>query len=352
MGLQETLASIGARLVPESVRDAAWLRPRYPLVGVEIGDDAVVAVRLVRSGSAFRLAGHGRKALPPGSFSASLMAPDAPASADGPAVAAAIADALRLAGAEGAGRISIAVPDTAVRVFVTDIADLPPRRAQAEEMIRFRIRRAVPFRPEESRLSWDVLGRDAEGRMQVLVAIAPETVLRPLETALRARGLRCGLVDLASLDVYHALRLDGRLGPLQGAGANGEAPVDTAVLNATPAFFSLMILRGGQLIFYRSKNYHVQSGYQGEESLRVVGRELRSSLGYYEERLLGQGLSRVLLRVSGVPLEGVLDLVRDAGCAAVEPARLERIVPELAQLPPETALEVLPAVGLALRRQA
>ncbi len=344
----DKVLAFGAGLVPASVKRARFLRPNYPLVGIELREDAVVVARLARKANGFRLAGYGRKSLPAGAFSASVMQPEL---ADPAALAHAVTEALKLAGAEGATRVSLAVPDTAARVFLADLAELPARRAQADEMIRFRIRKSIPFRPEESRLSWDVLGRTPDGRTMVLVAVTPERALRPVEAALHAAGLRCGLVDLATFDVYNALRLEPGLLD-RGAVVAGAEPRDIALLNATPGYFSVMILRDGDLLFYRSKNYHVQGGFQGEESLRVVGRELRSTLGYYEEHLDGKGIEALLTRVTGVDAEGLTAVIRETGIETVHSIGVTNVLPELQHVAPELAVELLPAIGLALRRVA
>lgn len=227
MNFTDKLTAAAARLVPEKLARATWLRPRYPLVAVEVREDALVAVRLQRRGGGRHLAGAGARPLPDGAFSAGVgeagvRNPDA--------LAATMAEVLRLAGADSAGRISVALPDTAARVFMVDLQDLPATRGEADELIRFRIRKSVPFRPEESRVAWDILGRGEDGRVEVLVAVAPEAAVGPLEAVLRDMGLRCGLIDLTSLGVFNALRLDGRL--------NVAAPEDVALVNATPRYFT------------------------------------------------------------------------------------------------------------------
>lgn len=332
--------AIGERLeqlVPQRVRDSAWLRPRYPLVGLELREDAVLAVRLEHRRTSFRLAGHGRASLDPGVFSAGLLNP---AIGDPERLARAAVEALQKAGAGGAQRVSLALPDTMIRVFVVDLDDLPGAPSQAAEMIRWRVKKSLPFKPEEARLSWQVLGRAEDGRMQVLVAVAPEEGIKALEALLGAAGLRVGLVDLASFDLYNALRLES---PAPPAG-------DFALVNATPAYFSILILRGDRLILYRSKAYHVQGGFSGEESLRVVSRELRSTLSYYDEHLLGEGLQRLFLRACGVPSAELLEVARAACGAEARLAHAGKMVAELKNLPEETVQDLLPAVGLALRR--
>lgn len=338
MDMATVLQKIGGS-VPESLAQASWMRPRYPLMGVELREDAVVVTRLQRRKGQTHLAGHGRKALAEGVFRPTLSEPpvgDARALVDG------IHDAMRLAGAEATNRISLAVPDTMARTFLVDVQGLPSSKAQADEVIRWRIKKSIPFGPEDSRLSWQPLGQFEDGKTHVLVAVAPESGIRSVERLLEESGLRVGLVDLASLNVLNTLRLAGQL--------EGPADRDVAILDATPGYFSVIILRGERMIFYRSKAYHVQGGFRGEESLRVVGRELRTTLSYYEEHLLGEGIAEVLVRASDVDAEGFVRTALEAGCSEAALPTIGKLMTEVQGLSDETASELMPSLGLALRR--
>ncbi len=319
----------------------SWLRPPYPPLAVELREDGVAVARLARRGGRWVLAGHARQPLPEGAFSAALVRPRVE---DGRAVLAALGTALRLAGAERAGRLSVALPDTVARVFLVSLAELPASRRQAVEVLRWHLRKSVPFDPEQARLAWQVLGRSEEGKIQVLAVLAPEEGVGPIEDLLVGAGYRVGLVDLSSFGMYNALRVAGI------EAEEGSEAGDVGILSATPRYFSMMILRQGRLIFYRAKNYHLHGGFQGEESLRVVGREVRSTLSYYEEHLLGEGFSRMHVRVVGIPAAGFLSLLEGADCGEIREVDPGRVVSGLGDLPPEESLELLPAVGLALRR--
>ncbi len=331
------------RLIPARVRDATWMRPSYPLVAVELREDAVVTVRVTRQRGKYHLGGYGHRALREGVFSPGLMKSqfDDPA-----AFARAVLESLQLAGATGSPRISLAVPDTIARVFLVDLEELPAAWRQATEMIRWRIKKSIPFRVEDARMSWQQLGKAEDGRIKVLVAVAPDASLRPVEDLLTAAGLRVGLIDLSSFALLNAVRL-------ADASDSGAAPVgDSALINATPTFFSVTLTREGRLLLYRSKSYHLSGGFQGEESLRVVGRELRSTLSYYEEHLIGQGIGSTVLRAAGVEIEPLADVAREAGFSGARIAGAPKTLPELRGLPDGTVPELLPAIGLALRRLA
>ncbi len=318
------------------------MRPRYPLVGVEVREDLIVVTRLVHRKGEYHLAGQGRVELPEGVFGVALKdrqiaSPDA--------LAKAIQTAMKLAGAEGVSRISLAVPDTLARVFLLEMQEVPRSAEQARELISWRIKKSVPFDLADARIAWQNLGQGEHGQAQLLVTVVPGTGLAEMEDLLDSIGIRAGLVELASLSAFNALRLAGLL--------ETETLGDIAVLSATRAYFSLMILRGGRLIFFRAKNYHVQGGYQGEESLRVVGRELRSSLSYYEEHLLGEGIGKLYLRVVGIDPAAILEVATQAGCDTISAVSSGKLVAELRDDGAgEVVSELLPSIGLATRRES
>ncbi len=89
-------------------------------------------------------------ALVPGIEEPNLRAPDA--------VAAAIRSAL----AEVSPRsraVTLVLPDTLVRVFVLDFDSLPAKASEAIPVVRFRLRKMVPFDVEHAGVSYQVLAQ-------------------------------------------------------------------------------------------------------------------------------------------------------------------------------------------------
>lgn len=333
-----SLTQIGR--LPERMGQYRWLRPRYPLTAIEVREDAVLCMRAVRRKGQYHMGGSARIELPAGVFSTAMIKPQI---GDLGELRKAVSEALTKAGAEGVTKVSLALPDTMARAFVLDFQEVPSRQDQVAELIRWRLKKSVPFDLSEARLSWQHVGKGEDGQEQLLIAVAPAEGLRVFEELFGAMGVRAGLIDLASLGTVNALRVDGRFA--------ADDQLDTALLSATRNYFSLIIQSQGRLVFYRAKNYHVQGGYQGEESLRVVGRELRTSLSYYEEHLLGRGLGLLRVRVVGIEPQGVLDVAREAGCEVLEPAVMQSCIPELKDAPPEEVTEFMPTLGLVLRRE-
>ena len=61
--------------------------------------------------------------------------------------------------------VTLVLPDTAVRVFVLDFDSLPAKAAEVIPVLRFRLRKMVPFDVEQAGVSYQVLSQRQE-RMQ------------------------------------------------------------------------------------------------------------------------------------------------------------------------------------------
>src|SRR5277367_4127579 len=104
--------------------------------------------------------------------------------------------------------VTVVVPDPAVRVFVLDFDTLPARRDEALPVLRFRLRKSVPFDVETAGISYQVLSEGSsrlETQWKVLAAIIPGPVLAEYESAVRAAGYEPGAVLPASLATLAAV---------------------------------------------------------------------------------------------------------------------------------------------------
>ena len=103
------------------------------------------------------------------------------------ALRTALRTALERAGALAAGPVSLVVPDPAVRLALVPAEGLRGRGKEAQETVRFRLHKSLPFDVRTARLAWQVL---PDG--QALVAVSPEEVVRGYEEPLEALGLHPG----------------------------------------------------------------------------------------------------------------------------------------------------------------
>src|SRR5208283_1095405 len=103
--------------------------------------------------------------------------------------------------------VTLVVPDIVVRVFVLDFDSLPGKAAEAYPVLRFRLRKMVPFDVEHAGLSYQILA-ETKTECRVLAAVIPGPVLAEYEAAVRAAGYEPGAVlpsSLASLEAVDSM---------------------------------------------------------------------------------------------------------------------------------------------------
>ena len=344
MALVDSLKSLTARL--EGTALDAGLAPRYPGLAVELAPDRITAVRFApdRKSKALTLLGVAAADLPEGAIEPSLTRPNILTL--GP-VAAALESVLGKVGA-GEPRVSLLIPDHVARVALLSFAALPKTRRELGELVRFRMAKSLPFKPEEAALDLMILsGRGAAGAApagaSVLAVFIHRAVLEQYESLLTAAGYWPGLVGLATFELYNLFR--------ERLEAHGPADKDALFLNITAHYLALLIFRGDDLIFYRCKPHPAGAG--AEETLVGVRRELYTSLAFYQEKLLGRGIGRAFLRSTGMPGAPLAEAVRgEAGCEA-EALDLLQVAPlgSTVALDAEAAAGAAPAAGAVLGRR-
>jgi type IV pilus assembly protein PilM len=115
---------------------------------------------------------------------------------DAAAVRTAISGALAAVGGKTRDVIAI-LPDAAVRVLLLEFDDLPSKAKESEAVIRFRLKKSLPFDVDRCALSCDV--RRANGTIQVVAAVSPREVVDEYEAAFRDAGYSPGVVLPSSL---------------------------------------------------------------------------------------------------------------------------------------------------------
>lgn len=315
------------------------LRPAYPPVAVEIDRREMVLVRLRRRGRGKpQLDAHQVRAMPDGVVGSSIFRPNLGPSEE---MGKKMRELFEASGTRP-GRVSLVLPDNLAKISLLSLPERPASHRHLSDLVRFKLRRAVPFRLEDAVITHQVLPGEGRG-VTVLVALMLRSVVEQYERVLEAAGARPGLVDLCTPNLFNLCRSE-----IGEAAAQGR---DVALLNLAPGYFSLLIVRGDRLIFYRCKSYAV-----GDEDVQsvdaLVDREIATSLSYYREKLGGESFARVLVRSVDRPVSDVATLLDKVGVdsvQAVDPARALG-APEGVRLDPLLGQRIAPAVGAAAGR--
>jgi type IV pilus assembly protein PilM len=142
---------------------------------------------------------------------------------------------------ETLGRVSsrsrdvIAVlPDVAVRVVLLDFDALPNNHAEAEGVVRFRLKKSLPFDLDKAKVSYHA--QPAASGIRVVAAVALSSVVEDYESMFREAGYSPGIV------------LPSMLAALGAA----EAERPTLVVKVDAHTTSIAILEKNQLLLFRT----------------------------------------------------------------------------------------------------
>jgi hypothetical protein len=270
-------------LAPAADRGQRWIRrhltePQHPLTVVEVRARALGVVRVSREGRRLALAAAASLELPEGALRLSMTESNL---ADPAAFTQVLRSALEKAGALAAGRIGLVLPDPVARLALLPATEVTGKsRAASEELVRFRLRKSVPFDIREARLAFASPGTRSED--PVLVAAIFKPVLEAYEGACRAAGVHAGLVELSGLALLNAA-----FGALP--------PADRLLINWDDGYVTLLLARGEWPIVVRTL-----TGAPAAEP-REVAREVAHTVMYYRERLAGTHLERAVIRCTVFP---------------------------------------------------
>ncbi len=121
---------------------------------------------------------------------------------DMPAFAAAVRKLVPTSG--GRRTAALILPDNAMRLAVLEFENLPEKDEDRMALIRFRLKKTVPFDVESAAVSFYV-----QPRNKVVVAVAPADVIAQYELPFRDAGLHPGVVTPASLTLLELLPATG-----------------------------------------------------------------------------------------------------------------------------------------------
>lgn len=199
-----------------------------PKLACEIAADRVIAARASDSGQVLELCSTDE--LAPGCVVPDL-AEDNLRQRD--SVVKALRKSLESVGSRSRDVVAI-VPDAAVRVVLLDFETLPSGRDEAESVVRFRLRKSLPFDVDKAKVSYQA--ETVAGTVRVVAAVALNSVVEGYEAAFREAGFSPGVVLPSML------------------AALGAAPADrpTLVVKVDAHTTSIAILDHGQLLLFRT----------------------------------------------------------------------------------------------------
>ncbi len=177
---------------------------------------------------------------------------------------------------------ALVLPDSWLRITFAETAELPRTAVAREEILRWKLKRLVPFRVDDLRLQSmevEVLAGQEEPK-RLLLAFAVESLLGHLEATFSAYGIRLGLVSNVSLSLLQAV--------WERIGSDDLI----AVVSVDEEGYALAFARAGRPVLHR---YKVNgTGRNGADASKAL-RELKLTGAFLAERLPAAELKAVHL---------------------------------------------------------
>lgn len=189
-------------------------------------------------------------------------------------VKTAVSDVLAAVGIRGKD-VVLVVPDTVVRIVLLEFETLSDKKEEAEAVIRFRLKKSLPFDVDKAMISYDVR-RTAAG-VKVVAAVAVAEVIAQYEAILRDHGLQPGIVLPSTLAALGAV----------------DAGKPTLVLKVDAQTTTVSIVDKDQLLLFRTLE-----GGLNEATGDRIAEDVYPSLVFLQDNY-GLAVERVL--VAGVP---------------------------------------------------
>ena len=169
-----------------------WLEATpHPGLVIEVSPDRAAAARFTRTGA---LDGFAVELLPPGAVVPSAIETNLVNLAAAKAAISNLADTLKMKDEDAA----LLVPDPVIRVFVQHFDDFPRTSEEAIPMLRWKLKKSVPFEVDETLLSYMRQKPRGEG-VDVVTSIARLRIIKEYESLLEPIGVRPGVVLSSTL---------------------------------------------------------------------------------------------------------------------------------------------------------
>jgi type IV pilus assembly protein PilM len=166
--------------------------------------------------------------------------------------------------APSAREVALLVPDETARVFILEFDSFPENATLGLPIIRFRMRRMLPFDVESAAITYQVLSRDGETH-RVLIAAMPGPVRAEYEAVVAGAGCAVGLLLPVALKALEML--------------DSTEPVLSACL--TRQTLTTAISSSSDLLLYRTLDLPCVP----EERIAELQRGIAVAAAYFEDKV-------------------------------------------------------------------
>jgi type IV pilus assembly protein PilM len=200
----------------------------------------------------------------------------------------------------------LVIPDYAARMTILDFEEFPANEEERTALIRFRLRKSVPFHIDEAQLAYAVQLEEPK-RIEVLAIAIARPILDEYERIFTDAGYRVGLVTPSSIAAL----------PLCTNAGSGL----TLLAKSAGSTFSVLLLEQGRVRVVRCLDLAgSEGGEEVEREDRSILALLQQTLAYAEDQI-GQSVGRLLLCGFGPETDALGKLAQREFGIAYSPVR-------------------------------
>ena len=233
--------------------------PVYPNVGIEINSDCIRLATVTPRKGRIQVDHMDSIAIPPDSVQINPFKPNI---LESEPVSAAL-KSLWSRNRNRPPKICLLLQDRTALAFQLSLETTPSSEKECLELIRFKLKKNVPFRVEDARIGYFIdSGTHDFHSANLWVTVMNPQVLHQYEELIHATlGAECGLVDLATFNLMNLAHAE-----IHSQGWENE---DHLYVNLNRNYISLAITQKEKLMFFRSRELERHNGII-EEALAEI----------------------------------------------------------------------------------
>jgi len=159
--------------------------------------------------------------------------------------------------------VALLIPDPVVRVFILPFETFPRRADEALPLLRWRLKKSVPFDVDETVVSW-MRQTGREGNLEILTAVARSGIVREYEEIVESLGAKVGVVLSSTLSTLPLLEVRGA----------------TLLVRMCSRTLTTVIVQGGNLCVYRSTEMPAEASLLDPQAMLD---EIFPATAYYQD---------------------------------------------------------------------
>jgi type IV pilus assembly protein PilM len=161
-------------------------------------------------------------------------------------------------------RVSLLLPDSWFRINILELPSLPEGAKEAEEMVRWSLKRTMPIDPALLRIRYEVLSRTPT-HSKVLALTAIDETLTAIEKVFNAAGIEVVIIEPIGMNIWNAI-----------TARESNTSRDRLFFYVRQGEFTTAAFRGSQPLFIRSRNLNGERTL--EQEIKLSGSYLRDTL--------------------------------------------------------------------------